>query len=83
MYIYQFKCGSFFFKLVALNDEAAIKRAQHMLEESFPEDSIDHLDINLTDGGFSGRLYIDTETLSVSNIHSKERVPELDVTAPF
>lgn len=83
MYNYQFKCGSFFFRLIAKDDEDAVKKAKQMLEESFPEDAVDYLEINLTNGGFCGRLYVATEGICPKNINSKEPIPDLDPSVPF
>lgn len=83
MFEYTFQYGPFYFKVHAGNDQEAVKIAKRSIEESYPEDSVNHLDVDLTAGGFRGRLYIDTGIITDKNIYRREEVPELVGATPF
>lgn len=80
---YTFKYGPFYFRIHAEDKERAVFKARRALEESFPEDSLDHLNVELTAGGFGGRLYIDTSEVTEQNIVKSEALPELIGDIPF
>jgi hypothetical protein len=80
---YTFKYGPFYFKIHAEEDKEAVTKARKALEESFPDEALDYLAVDLTAGAFMGRLYIEPGELSVSNICKKQDLPELVTDVPF
>lgn len=78
---YTFKSGSFFFNVVAETDRKAVTAARKAIKESFPGKSKDHLNIDLTAGAYSGKLYVIPEELTLRNICRRTPIPE--VPGPF
>jgi hypothetical protein len=80
---YTFKVGPFYFKIHADDNKEAVTKARRAIEQSFPDNSVDHLEIDLDGGAFLGRLYIETEEITVGNILKVEELPELALNVPF
>lgn len=80
---YTFRHGPLYFKIHAEEDKDAVNKARRALEESFPDDANNHINVDLTAGAFLGRLYIEPLELSVRNIIKREPLPELAADATF
>lgn len=77
---YTFKYGTFSFKIHGMDDIDAVSKARRCLVESFPENSDPvnhHLFVELTAGGFNGRLYIEPEEISKKNITKRTQLLEM------
>lgn len=80
---YTFKNGPFYFHVMAENDKDAVTKARRAIEETAPVSSRVYLKVDLDAGGFGGRIYMDPQEITVSNIRKRESVPEVDVEVPF
>lgn len=83
MYEYTFRYGPFCFKVIGEGDKDAVNKARRAIEESFPEDSLDHLRVDLTAGAFEGRLYVETREISVKDIARRHELIEETEAVPF
>jgi len=85
---YTFKYGPFYFQVHAEDDRDAVRKGRRAIEESWPEDEsaqrIDmHLKVDLTAGGFMGRLYVEPGEISINNIVKRQTVAEEQELVPF
>lgn len=84
MFGYVFKHGTFYFRIQANDDDDALMKAKRAIEETAPAASNTYLKVDLTAGAFEGRIYLEPETLTKSNICRKVILPnEGPEDAPF
>ena len=67
---------------MADNDKEAVSKARMSINETAPASLHTYLEIELTGGGFDGRLYIEPAEITVNNICKRLSI-EIQEEVPF
>lgn len=85
-YTFKYK-KNFYFKVFANSDKEAVQNARKCLNETIASEVLDYLTVDLTAGGFMGRLYIEPAEITIKNICKRapvvEEQTEIGIAVPF